>query len=126
MQIIHARAEATTTAQPSETFTGSVFMDTVLEATDGARVNTVTFAPGARTHWHTHERGQLLIVAAGAGLIQLRGEGAQPIRTGDSVWISPDEEHWHGGGPDSLLVHIAVSLGETRWLSAVSDADYAA
>jgi quercetin dioxygenase-like cupin family protein len=124
MQIIHARAEATATAQPTETFTGSVYMDTVLDATDGARVNTVTFAPGARTHWHTHERGQLLIVVAGTGFIRLRGEDVRPIRTGDSVWISPDEEHWHGAGPDSLLVHTAVSLGETRWLGAVGDDDY--
>jgi quercetin dioxygenase-like cupin family protein len=119
MQIIHARAADTATAQPTETFTGTVFMDTVLPATDDVRVNTVTFTPGARTHWHTHARGQLLIVVAGTGFIQLRGEEARPIRCGDSVWISPDEEHWHGAGPDSLLVHTAVSLGETSWLEAV-------
>jgi quercetin dioxygenase-like cupin family protein len=116
MHIIHARAEGTAVAQPTETFTGTVFMDTVLPLTDDARVNTVTFTPGARTHWHTHDRGQLLIVTAGTGFIQLRGEEPQPIRTGDSVWISPGEEHWHGAGADSLLVHTAVSLGETRWL----------
>jgi len=119
MQIIHARATGTSTAQPTDTFSGTVFMDTVLATTDDVRVNTVTFTPAARTHWHTHDRGQLLVVVAGTGLIQLRGEEPQAIRAGDAIWISPDEEHWHGAGPDSLLVHTAVSLGETRWLDAV-------
>jgi quercetin dioxygenase-like cupin family protein len=123
MRIVHARA-GTPTEQRAATFTGVVFGDSVLPATEGVMVNTITFAPGARTHWHTHERGQLLTVVAGAGLVQLRGEPAQPIRTGDVVWISPGEDHWHGAAPDSLLVHTAVSLGETAWGDPVLDDDY--
>jgi quercetin dioxygenase-like cupin family protein len=120
MRILHARATERMTA----TFSGDVFSDVVLPATEGVRVQTVTFLPGGRTDWHTHERGQLLFVHSGAGHIRVRGEEAQPLRPGDTVWIPPDEEHWHGGGPESLLVHTAVSLGETRWLEPVSDADY--
>ena len=77
-----------------------------------------------RTNWHTHERGQLLFVLSGSGHIRVRGEEARPLRPGDTVWIPSDEEHWHGAGPESLLVHTAVSLGETRWLEPVADADY--
>jgi quercetin dioxygenase-like cupin family protein len=120
MEILGPRA----TERMTETFTGDVFSDVVLPATEGVRVQTVTFAPGARTHWHTHERGQLLFVLSGSGHIRVRGGDARPLRPGDTVWIPPGEEHWHGGGPKSLLVHTAVSLGETRWLEPVADADY--
>jgi quercetin dioxygenase-like cupin family protein len=124
MQVIHARAEGATTRQRTETFTGTVLSDSVLPSTGDVVVNTVTFTPGARTHWHTHDRGQLLFVLAGTGFAALRGEPAQPIRAGDVVWFEPDEEHWHGAGPDSLLVHAAVSLGRTRWLTPVTDDEY--
>jgi quercetin dioxygenase-like cupin family protein len=120
MQILQPRASERMT----ETFTGEVFSDVVLPASEGVRVQTVTFTPGARTHWHTHERGQLLFVVSGGGHIRVRGQDAQPLRAGDTVWIPPDEEHWHGAGPGTLLVHTAVSLGETRWLEPVADADY--
>jgi quercetin dioxygenase-like cupin family protein len=120
MEILQPRASERMT----ETFTGEVFSDVVLPATAGVRVQTVTFAPGACTHWHTHERGQLLFVLSGGGHIRVRGEEVRPLRPGDTVWIPPDEEHWHGAGPESLLVHTAVSLGETRWLEPVAEADY--
>jgi quercetin dioxygenase-like cupin family protein len=123
MQIVRPSGTA---QQPTETFSGTVFRESVLPSTDGVIVNTVSFTPGARTHWHTHERGQLLYVVSGSGFVALRGARAQPIRAGDTVWISPDEDHWHGAGPDSPLVHIAVSLGTTDWGEELPDADYAA
>jgi quercetin dioxygenase-like cupin family protein len=123
MQISHARADGAAINRRTENFTGPVYGDPVLRA-DGVVVNTVTFTPGARTYWHTHERGQLLVVAAGTGYVRLRGDEAQPLRAGDVVWIEPDEEHWHGAGPDSLLVHIAVSLGTTSWLTEVTGDEY--
>jgi quercetin dioxygenase-like cupin family protein len=126
MQVIHARAEGATIQQPTETFTGTVLRESVLPSTGDVVVNTVTFTPGARTHWHTHDSGQLLFVLAGTGWVALRGAPPQPIRAGDVVWFEPDEEHWHGAGPDSLLVHAAVSLGKTRWLDPVTDGDYLA
>jgi quercetin dioxygenase-like cupin family protein len=124
MQVIHARAEGAATTLAGETFTGTVLRDSVLPSTGDVVVNTVTFTPGARTHWHTHDRGQLLFVLAGTGYVRLRDGAPQPIRAGDVVWFEPDEEHWHGAGPDSLLVHAAVSLGRTRWLDPVTDDDY--
>lgn len=34
---------------------------------------TVTFEPGARTAWHTHPLGQMLIVTSGVGYVQQEG-----------------------------------------------------
>ena len=39
--------------------------------------------------------------------------------------IPAGEEHWHGAAPESYLLHLAVSVGATDWLDAVSDEDYA-
>ena len=121
MQIIRGRADGADTMQPTETFTGTVFMDPVLPPTDGVMVNSVAFQPGARTNWHTHERGQLLLVTSGEGRVALEGDEPAAIRAGDAVWIAPGERHWHGAGPSTHMVHTAVSLGETRWEDPVTD-----
>ena len=86
----------------------------------------VFFAPAARTFWHWHERGQVLWVVSGRGLICTDGGLPQELEAGDTVWAPPGERHWHGGGPDTVLLHLAMSLGKTNWLDAVSDAEYAA
>ena len=44
--------------QPTETFTGTVHMDPIFKA-DDCMANNVMFTPGARTFWHTHEKGQI-------------------------------------------------------------------
>ena len=75
---------------------GGVWGDNVVKATDGALVNNVFFEPRARTHWHRHERGQLLVVSAGSGHVRSRDGSGDAIRAGDVIWIPPGEEHWHG------------------------------
>jgi quercetin dioxygenase-like cupin family protein len=106
------------------TFTGTVWADPVLVTGDGVTVNDVVFPPGARTDWHTHERGQILLVTAGRGFAQVRdGEGSW-IASGDVVWFTPGEQHWHGAGPDSYLLHTAISLGTTDWLDEVTSDQY--
>jgi quercetin dioxygenase-like cupin family protein len=124
MKIMRGRAEGAASEQRTETFTGTVFMDPVLPPTDGVMVNSVAFQPGARTNWHTHERGQLLLVSSGEGLVGNEGGERAAIRAGDAVWIPPGERHWHGAGPSTHMVHTAVSLGETRWEDAVTDDQY--
>jgi quercetin dioxygenase-like cupin family protein len=124
MQINPGRARGLPSELRSSTFTGTVWIDPVLGATDGVMVNNVFFAPGARTHWHRHERGQVLVVTSGEGRACTRGGEVQPIRAGDVVFFPPGEEHWHGGSPDSYVLHVAVSLGETDWLEPVADGDY--
>lgn len=88
----------------------------------------VTFDAGARTAWHTHPRGQTLIVTAGVGRVQRWGVPAEEIRPGDIVWIPPGVKHWHGASPNAAMTHVA--LAEARdgqvvdWQEQVSDAQY--
>ena len=105
-------------------FTGEALGDLVLPTADGVTVNTVTFAPGARTHWHDHEQGQLLVALTGYGLVCTAGQPPQRLRAGSWVWVPPGERHWHGAAPDSFFTHTAVSLGTTRWAEPVSTDDY--
>lgn len=115
---------------PADWFTGTVWQDPVIAAPEPARIRAlrVAFEPGARTAWHTHPLGQTLHVLSGAGLVALRGEAPRRIRAGDTVWIPPGEEHWHGAAPETGMVHLAMQEeleGATaNWLEHVTDEDY--
>jgi quercetin dioxygenase-like cupin family protein len=113
-------------ASMASTFTGSVQLDAVLPATDGVMINTVTFAPSARTYWHSHESGQILQVVSGYGWVCTEGEVPQRLAQGDTVWVPAGEHHWHGAGTDSFITHTAVSLGATAWGEEVTDEQYRA
>ena len=115
----------------SEWFTGTVWQDPIVEAPAPARIRAVrvSFEPGARTAWHTHPLGQTLHVVSGVGLAQTWGGAVRVIRAGDSVWIPPDEKHWHGASPESGMVHIALHEAldgvHVEWLEHVSEEQYA-
>ncbi|MGB6134140.1 MAG: cupin domain-containing protein [Acidobacteriaceae bacterium] len=115
---------------PAEYFTGTVRVDPLFEAPEPARVvgASVTFEPGARTAWHTHPLGQTLVVTAGCGRAQRWGGPIEEIRPGDVVWFAPGEKHWHGAGPETAMMHIAVQEkleGRTvDWLEPVSEEQY--
>jgi quercetin dioxygenase-like cupin family protein len=125
MRIARGRTDAPSEKR-SETFTGGVWADPVLPPADGIVVNDVFFEPGARTHWHTHEVAQVLYVLAGEGRVQSRDGSGFALTAGDTVHIPAGEEHWHGASPASYLLHLAVSVGQTRWLEPVGDDDYQA
>ncbi len=108
----------------SGTFTGEVWADPVLEGTGDVLINNVFFAPGARTHWHTHGAGQILHVTSGQGRVANRAGESATIGAGDTVFIEPGEEHWHGADAESYLVHLAISLGASDWLEPVTDEQY--
>lgn len=116
---------------PAEWFTGTVWIDDVVTAGAPARFNSarVSFEPGARTAWHTHPMGQALHVLSGVGWVQLKGEAAQAIRPGDSVWIEAGEEHWHGAAAGRTMVHLAIQEKDADgvgvvWMEHVTDAEY--
>lgn len=122
-------------AEPSsmgaaKNFTGSVRVDDRFKGSGDARISgaTVTFAPGARTAWHTHPLGQTLIVTQGVGLVQHWGGTIQEIRPGDVAWIPPGVKHWHGASASVGMSHIAFSEaldGKTvDWMELVSDEQY--
>jgi quercetin dioxygenase-like cupin family protein len=104
------RAQGTTAAAPPEWFTGAAWIDEISgpAAPSRVRVDSVHFAPGARTVWHRHPLGQVLHVTEGTGLVQRRGGPVETIRAGDSVRIAPGEWHWHGAGPTTFMTHLAV------------------
>lgn len=114
----------------SDWFTGTVRVDPLFNAPAPARVTgaSVTFEPGARTAWHTHPLGQTLIITAGLGRVQREGGPVEEIRSGNVVWFSPGEKHWHGAGPTTAMTHIAVVEnldGKTAdWMEQVTDAQY--
>lgn len=113
-------------AQRGERFTGTVWVDRVLttQRPGGIRAFLVFFEPGSRTHWHAHEGEQTLYVVAGAGRVRKAGEPGKEIGPGDIVYIAPGEKHWHGAGPRSAMIHLAVTTGgETTWMEEVSEAD---
>jgi quercetin dioxygenase-like cupin family protein len=124
MKIISGRVPGAGSEQRSATFTGEVWADPVLPTTDGTTINNVFFTPGARTHWHRHENGQVLHVTAGGGYVCAQGGEPQPLAVGDTVWIEPGEMHWHGAAPGSYLLHLAISLGTTEWHEPVKDHEY--
>jgi len=118
---------------PSEWFTGEVWIDPIARGEEPSRIRvlTVRFTPGARTAWHSHALGQTLYVTEGQGLVQSRGERVRAIRSGDIVFTSPDEWHWHGAAPDHFMTHLSMTEGvgederpETEWGDKVTDAEY--
>lgn len=114
-----------------ENFTGSVGVEMLQEATAPSRLASgrVTFAPGARTAWHSHPLGQTLIVTAGAGWVQHEGGEKQEMKVGDVVWTPPGVKHWHGATVTDRLTHIALTEQQAdgkrvEWMEKVSDAQY--
>ena len=130
MNIIKTSSRPTKKAS-SEYFTGIVWQDPIIEASEPSRVRAlkVAFEPGARTAWHTHPLGQTLYVLSGIGLIGLRNKAPQTINAGDTVWIPPGEEHWHGASATNSMTHIAIQEelngNVAEWLEKVSDQQYA-
>ncbi|MEO5805771.1 cupin domain-containing protein [Devosia sp.] len=117
---------------PADWFTGTVRIDPLfgVEPPAGAAGNTVTFEPGARTAWHTHPLGQILIVQSGLGLVQRLDGPIEEIRPGDVVRFAPGEKHWHGASPNNAMVHIAIQEAldgkVVEWMEHVTDEQYGA
>lgn len=115
---------------PNEWFTGNAFLFPLVakDSNNDFSAGSVTFEPNARTHWHTHPKGQVLIVTEGEGFYQEKGKPAQPIKKGDVVTIPENVEHWHGATAKSKMVHIAITNYkedvQVTWLQPVSDEEY--
>ncbi|BCB77278.1 cupin domain-containing protein [Phytohabitans flavus] len=116
---------------PAIMFTGEVWMD-VMDAGEGPPrigLNSVHFAPGARTAWHRHADGQTLHVTDGVGRIGVRSGEQVEIRNGDTIHAAPGEWHWHGAAPDQFMTHLAVTKpagdgSDIEWGAHVTDEEY--
>jgi len=116
---------------PDDWFTGRVRIDPIhLEPQEPSRLTSalVTFEPGARTNWHTHPLGQLLIVTSGKGWTQCEGEERVEINAGDTIWCPAGHKHWHGATASTGMSHIAVQEmldgKNVEWLEPVTDEQY--
>ncbi|MBT2391140.1 cupin domain-containing protein [Streptomyces sp. ISL-1] len=105
-----SRLPPVSAAAPPQWVVGAAWVEEIAvpEGPSRVRVDSVHFAPGARTVWHRHPLGQLLHVIQGAGLVQRRGGALETIRVGDSVRIAPGEWHWHGAAPTTFMTHLAI------------------
>ncbi len=129
---IEIRANGSTPAVIGTTtnFSGQAVISPLYPPTDITRASTglVNFAPGARTVWHTHPAGQMLIVTAGQGWVQEESKARRVINPGDVIWIPAGVKHWHGATATSPMAHIAVSYMKdgknVDWLETVSDQQY--
>ena len=90
---------------PAANFTGTVIVDPLYPANEHLPQTGghVTFAPAARSAWHTHPAGQVLIVTAGSGYVQEEGGQKREIKPGDVIWTPPGVKHWHGASAGSSM-----------------------
>jgi quercetin dioxygenase-like cupin family protein len=113
----------------NDNFTGTAYLQMLIAADslNPTAVGNVTFEPGARSKWHSHPAGQILLAVDGVGYYQEKGQPKKILRKGDAVKCPPNVPHWHGASPDTAFVQIAITgreKGETVWLEAVTDSVY--
>ena len=115
---------------PKEWFTGDASLTPLVakDKNNDFSAGSVSFEPTARTNWHTHPRGQVLLVIEGNGFYQEKGKPAQAIKKGDVVNIPENTEHWHGASAVSKMVHIAITNYkddvQVSWLQPVTEEEY--
>lgn len=115
---------------PNEWFTGNAFLSPLVakDKNNEFSAGAVTFEIGARTNWHTHPKGQVLIVTEGSGFYQEKGKPAQIIKKGDVVNIPENVEHWHGASDKTSMTHIAITNFkedvQVTWLKPVTDEEF--
>ncbi|WP_181792814.1 cupin domain-containing protein [Streptomyces sp. WELS2] len=121
-----------TVKAPAERFTGDVYLNQIEAPADPARLAAalVRFTPGARTHWHSHAKGQTLYITDGVGLVGTRDGTVVRASAGQTVKCPAGEEHWHGATDTTLMAHVAMLVGDengdgTTWLEPVTGEQYA-
>ena len=131
----HATEETTKPIFPkgkkitNNNFTGTAWLQSLVasDSTNSNSVGNVTFEPGARSKWHLHPAGQILLVTDGVGYYQEKGQLKKILRKGDVIKCPPNVPHWHGASADTAFVQVAITgreKGETVWLEAVTDEEY--
>lgn len=113
----------------NDNFKGTAYLKMLMDADslNPTSVGNVTFEPGARTKWHVHPGGQILLVIEGVGYYQEKGQAKKILRKGDVIKCPTNVPHWHGASADTGFVQVAITnrhLGETVWLHEVTDDEY--
>lgn len=110
-------------------FVGNTWLQqlTTADSVNTMQVGNVTFEPGARTKWHLHPCGQILLAIDGVGYYQEKGSIKRILRKGDVVKCPPNLPHWHGASPDTAFVQVAITdtkNGATVWMQEVLKEEY--
>jgi quercetin dioxygenase-like cupin family protein len=111
-------------------FTGTVWVQPLVaqDSIFNLVAGSVTFEPGARSYWHTHNAGQILLITSGTGYTQEKGKSIRVIRKGDVIICPPNVEHWHGASPKSSMIQLSLNpnadKGVVTWLWPVTDQEY--
>ncbi len=114
----------------SDLFTGNAYPTALLDSDSvyNTLVGNVYFEPGARSNWHSHPAGQILIITDGIGYHQIEGQSIEVIKKGDVVKCPPNVRHWHGASPDVGLQQLYIipntEQGIVEWKEAVTDEEY--
>ena len=115
---------------PADKFTGDAKVEMLFGNNEPFMVNggKVRFMPGARSNWHTHPAGQVLIVTDGQGWVQEEGKPKHVMNPGDVIWCPPGVKHWHGGTDKTSVTHMAIQQFKDKknveWLEPVTDGQY--
>ena len=115
---------------PATNFTGNAY-NYGLVANDSiynTLVGNVYFEQRARSNWHLHPSGQILIVLDGKGYHQLEGRPRQTMRKGDVITVPANTRHWHGATENNSLTQMYIlpktENGFVSWLEPVTDETY--
>lgn len=115
---------------PAANFTGTVWLHPVVanDSTFHLVIGSVTFEPWARSNWHNHPAGQILLITEGVCYTQERGKQLKVYRKGDVIKCLPDVDHWHGASPSGSMTHLSINPntknGIVNWLEPVTNEQY--
>ena len=115
-----AQQGATPGAPNPANFTGKV----TNHSTADIRTLRYSFEPGARTNWHSHEGGQVILIEEGHMLVQEEGGAIKKYGPREAFTTAAGVRHWHGSVPGEPLKQVAMSFGTTNWMEKVTDAQY--
>jgi quercetin dioxygenase-like cupin family protein len=127
---VHRNGSGSATKGPEAWFTGAVRIDRIFNPPAPARGGfaVVNFEPGARTNWHTHPLGQILVVTSGVGWTRCEGGPKTEIRVGDVSWCPCQRRHWHGATATTAMSHVAIAEAldgvSVEWMEPVTDDQY--
>jgi quercetin dioxygenase-like cupin family protein len=128
--VVSRNGSRPTAPGPTQNFTGSVLVDPLYAHNDSTHSvgGHVSFAPGARSAWHTHPAGQILIITDGTGWVQEEGAEKREVKPGDVIWTPPGVKHWHGATATNSMRHIAITNmlngKNVDWMQQVPDEQY--
>jgi len=114
----------------NDLFTGNAYPTALVDADSvyNTLVGNVYFEPGARSNWHSHPAGQILIITDGIGYHQIEGQPIEIIKKGSVVKCPPNVRHWHGASADVGLQQLYIvpntEKGIVNWNEAVTDEQY--